>query len=582
MSDADLDNAAVAAALAEIGKLLQLEGENRYRVLAYEKAAKTVGGHTVSVAALARDGKLDELRGVGDALAQKIEELITTGSLQYLEDLRGRVPPTLLPLLELPGLGVKKVQTLWHDFGITSTDELRAALEGDRLKGASGFGGRTLQNIREALQRAHSGRVRLADALPLAQALVEGLRACPAVIRVSEAGSVRRRCETVHDLDLVASTTAPAAVADAFVALPEVVVRGSTKTTVELAKGLRADLRVVTDDEFPTTLVHFTGSKQHNVRLRERAKAAGMKISEYGVFRVDDDGGETERLDIPDEAAFFAAFDLAEIPPALREDLGEIEAAEAGDLPGRLVDYDDIAGVFHCHTTWSDGTASLEEMAAAARDLGWSYLGITDHSQTSVVAGGLKPEELEAQLEAIAAFNARIADDPAWRGFRLLSGTEVDILPDGALDFPDELLARLDLVVASVHSHLNQPRDEATARVLRALESPHVDVLGHATGRQLLKRDGSKVDLEAVIDKAAETGTIIELNASPRRLDMDWVHCRRAAERGVAIAITPDAHSPRALGHVRLGAEVARKAWLTPDQVINTRPWSDIAATLGG
>ncbi len=577
------DNARIARVLLETARLLEIQGENRFKVQAYEKAAREVASAPERVADLAQAGRLGELKGVGKGLAPKLEELARTGTMAQHQALLSAVPPGVLAMLEVPGLGPKRAKVLWAEHGVCDVESLDAACRDGRVAAFPGFGAALAKKLLEgigtlAAQRAkRGGRARLDRALATVRTLVGALRACPDVVRASEAGSARRRCETVKDVDLVASSAHPERVMDAFAALPGVVAvesRGPTKITVALEGGLKADLRVTDDSAFTTTLVHLTGSKAHNVRLRELARTRGMKISEYAVER---DG---VALEIADEPAFFAALGLAYVPPELREDAGEVEAAAAGTIPHRLVEATDLAGALHNHTDWSDGSGTLLEMATAARDRGWKYLAITDHSRSSGYAGGLSPERLVEQLAVIAGLNASFAQDPDWRGFRLLTGSEVDILPDGTLDYEDELLARLDVVVASVHSRFQQPLEEMTARVKRAIANPLVGLLGHPTGRLLLEREPYALDVADVVREAARVGCGIEINASPRRLELDWIHARLAASLGVAIAINPDAHTTGQLAHVELGATVARRAWLGPDQVLNTHPWEVVRARL--
>lgn len=569
----DVENKQIALVLEEIYQLLKLAGEDRFKLLAYERAARTVEAHPEPIAEMARAGRLKEIRGIGDALMKKITELVDTGRMAFHQRLLAETPIGLTEMLRVPGLGPKKVRLLYDERGVTDLAALERAIASGGLQGLKGFGPKTLANIQAGIERIRTmdARVPLGSALPLAERLATLVGELPDVAACAVAGSVRRRVELVKDIDLLIASEAPARVAAALTELPlirSVEAAGDTLIRVTLTGGLGADLRIVAPAAFGSALHHFTGSKAHNIRLREAAKADGRSISEYGI----ETDGETTPY--ADETAHFAALGLAFVPPELREDRGEIEAAREGRLPA-LVEATQIQGTFHCHTTWSDGLASVREMAEAARELGWSYLGIADHSQTSSYAGGLTPARLAEQLEEIDALNAE------WDDFVVLKGSEVDILPDGELDFDDDLLARLDYVVASVHSHFTMPADEMTARVLRAIRHPAVDFIGHPTGRLLARRPGYAIDLDALIDAAAQTGTSFEINCSPRRMELDWIHCRKAAAKGIAISIHPDAHQPSALRNViDLGIGVARRGWLTADQVLNTRPWDEVKAIL--
>jgi DNA polymerase (family 10) len=574
-----MDKDRVAAALAEIGTLLELQGESAFRCQAYHNGARAIESLEGDLATLVADGRLGEVRGIGDALKQKITTLVTTGSLPYLEELRAKTPPGLLQMLRIPGLGPKKVKALHDLLHVDTLEKLKEACEQDRVAELKGFGEKTQQKILAGVDFvAESGqRVRIDQALPIALALKEGVAAAPGVKRIELCGSIRRRKETIKDIDILVSSDDPDPVMDRFVALPGVVKvtgRGDTKASVVVNAGstahplhINADLRIVSDEQYPFALHYFTGSKEHGIAMRVRAQKYGLKLNEYAL------GGPDRSVPCKTEADIFGALDLAYIPPELREDTGEMEAAAADDLP-ELLEAGDLKGVFHCHTNESDGTATLEEMAKAAKDLGLHYLGIGDHSQSLTVANGLTPDRVRRQEAAIDALNGRL------KGFRVFKGTECDILPDGRLDFDDELLATFDYVVASVHSHFNQPREEMTARIVRAVRHPAVTMLGHATGRLLLRRDAYPVDLEAVLRAAAESGTMIEINAHPQRLDLDWVHCKRAKALGVKLVINPDAHSAGDVGLYPYGVDVARRGWLSKDDVFNTKTASEVAKAL--
>ncbi len=573
----------VADTLTSIAQLLDLKGENPFKIRAYVTGARAVEMFAGDLDAAARQGELGQIEGIGDALVKKITELVTTGRLQYFEDLKAGFPPTIFELFEISGLGAKKIKALYEQLGVASIAQLDAACREDRVAKLPGFGEKTARNLLAAVaQRLRSADFhRLGEVAAPTLALAEELRTHPAVIRASEAGSFRRRKEVVRDLDFVASTRNAVAVTEFFVTRPEVaevIARGPTKVSVRLQSGIQCDLRLVTEAEYPYALHHFTGSKEHNIGLRQRALERGWSINEYRFSAVADFEGTPEPLPtIRDEPEFYRSLGLDYIPPELREGLGEIEAAEHGQLP-ELVTLENLRGTFHCHTHASDGRNSLEEMAEAAQELGLEYLGIADHSKSSVQANGLSEERLAAQIAQIRELNAGY--ERAGTSFRLFAGVECDILKDGELDFPEEILASLDYVVVSVHNSFNQPVAEMTRRLIRAMENPYVTILGHLTGRMLLIREGYAVDVPAILEAAAATGTIIELNGNPRRLDMDWRWWRRAKEMGVRCAIDPDAHSRENLQHLWFGVTQARKGWLTKQDVVNCAPLGKIEGVL--
>ncbi|PAW80183.1 MAG: histidinol-phosphatase [Opitutia bacterium Tous-C8FEB] len=564
----------IADVLLEIGTLLELQGENPFKVRAYQSGARVLEGmEEADLARLVAAGELRIVKGIGEALAEKITTLHTTGQLPFVEKLRAAVGPGLVELLEVPGLGPKKIRALHERLGVDSVAALAAACTAGKVAELEGFGAKTQEKLlagvrnREAYGRRHLWW----DAAELAGAILAGLRALPAVRRAEAAGSLRRGLETVGDLDFIVAAEDPAPVVAWFVAQPgvgEVTAHGETKASVRFESGLQADLRLVPAEQFAFTLHHFTGSKEHNVQLRQRALARGWSLSEWGLTAVG--GAETPPPPVAAEEDLFRALGLAFIPPELREGRGEIEAAERGELP-RLITAGDTRGAFHNHTAASDGRNTLAEMATAAGALGWEYLGIADHSKSSFQARGLHEDRLLAQVAEIRALNAS-GRCPV----RLFAGTECDILPDGSLDFADEILAQLDYVVVSVHSAFGQDESTMTARIVRALEHPRTTMLGHLTGRLLLRREGYAVDVGRVIDAAVANGVVIELNANPWRLDLDWRHWRRAAERGLLCAINPDAHDTAGLEHVRAGVNAARKGWLVPEQVITTWPLARI------
>jgi DNA polymerase (family 10) len=563
----------IAQVLDEMGTLLEVRGENPFRCRAYHNAAQALRGLPADLSEMIADGSLAEVPGIGETLYSKTVQLATTGRLPAYEELLRSTPPGLVALLRVPGLGPKKIKALHDALKIKSLADLRAAAESGTIAGLRGFGAKTEAKILEGINFVESAgdRILQSHARRLVAPIFEAVRTHPKVLRAEICGSLRRRAETIGDLDILFSARDPAPVLDHFVKLPEVakvLAQGPTKASVRLADGVQCDLRGVEDAQFPFALHYFTGSKAHNIAMRRRALAWGYTLNEYSL--IGPDGPVACRT----EADLFAALGLAEIPPELREDVGEIEAAERGPLPP-LVDLSDLTGTFHCHTDWSDGSATLEEMAEAARSFGLSYLGIADHSRSAGYAGGLTVDRVRQQWEAIDGLNRRFGGK-----FRLFKGTECDILSDGSLDYPDELLDGFDYVVASVHSKFGMPRAEMTARIVRAIRNPRVTMLGHPTGRLLLARDGYAVDLDAVIEAAAEAGMMIEINANPHRLDLDATHCRRARARGVTIVINPDAHATGGLADLDYGIGVARRAGLGPDDVFNTTPAEAIARAL--
>lgn len=576
-----MDKDQVAAVLAEIGVLLELKGENPFKCRAYANAARQLEGLTEPLEQLVAENRLGQLKGIGEALQEKIATLVTTGRLPYYEELKASIPPGLVEMLQIPGLGPKRIQLLHERLGVDSVDRLEAACRAGQVAALEGFGEKTQAKILEGIahRRQYAQRHLLSDALEAAEPILEALRAHPAVIRCSTAGSLRRWRETIGDVDFVVSSRQPDAVVEFFATRPgveRVLARGGTKASVVLPGGLQADLRVVSDAEYPFALAYFTGSKAHNIVMRQRALARGLRLNEYGLFRSTQETRDpARRVPCADEAEIFARLDLAYIPPELREDLGEFAAAEAGPLP-RLIEWTDLKGALHGHSDWSDGRNPLEDIARHAEELGLQYWAITDHSRASFQANGLDPARLRRQIRAIAALNRRLAD--SGRSFRLLTGTEVDILREG-LDYPDDLLAELDVVVASLHVPAGSEA-ENTKRLIRAAENPHVHMLGHLTGRLLLRREPAPVNATAVMDACAATGTWIELNCNPYRFDLDWRLWPYARSKGVQCVINPDAHRLEHFGFLRLGAGVARKGWLTPAEVVNTLPLDQLRRAL--
>jgi DNA polymerase (family 10) len=568
-----METAKIAQILDEMGTLLEVRGENPFRCRAYHTAAQALRGLPADLSGMLADGSLAEVPGIGETMLAKVAQLLSTGQLPSYGELRRSTPPGLVALLRVPGLGPKKIIALHETLKVESLADLRAAAEAGKIAVLKGFGEKTQAKILEGIGFVESvgDRILQSEARRLVAPILEAVRKQSGVIQAEACGSLRRRADTIGDLDVLFSAKDPAPILDAFVKLPDVakvLAHGPTKASVRLADGVQCDLRGVEDAQFPFALHYFTGSKAHNIAVRRRALARGMTLNEYAL--TGPDGPVRCRT----EADLFAALGLAEIPPELREDVGEIEAAERGPLPP-LVTLEDLTGTFHCHTDWSDGGASLAEMAEAARSAGLKYLGIADHSRSAAYAGGLSVERVREQWAEIDKLN-RKSDGK----FRLFKGTECDILADGSLDFPDELLEGFDYVVASVHSLFGMPRAEMTARIVRAVSNPRVTMLGHPSGRLLLARDAYAVDLDAVIEAAARSGAMIEINADPHRLDLDATHCRRARERGVTIVVNPDAHSTGGLANLDYGIGVARRAGLGPAEVFNTAPLKAITRAL--
>lgn len=565
--------AEVVDVLEEIGRLLELKGENPFKVRAYANAARALADLDEPLDRVLAEGRLREIPGIGAAIADKIVAYAGTGSIPLLERLRGEIPAGVLDLVAVPGLGVKRARAAYETLGIASLDDLEAAAASGRLAEVPGFGEKTARTILASLERvrAYTGRWLSAEARPLAERLLAALRADPDVVRAEIAGGLRRAMETVHDVDLVAASVEPAAVLERFASLPNVAAvtaRGDSKATVRLAGGIPADILVVDPGAFPFALQYLTGSEAHNTRLRGLARRRGLKLNEYALL-----GKDGKPVDCADETAVYNALGLAWIPPEMREDRGEIEAARKNGLP-RLVERGDLRGVLHVHTEWSDGRTSIQAMAEAARATGYEYLAVCDHSRSAAYAGGLSVDRLREQREEIERVNAGL------EGFVVLAGCEVDIRSDGGLDYPDDVLAGLDLAVGSLHSRLGLPREEQTERVLRAIENPWLDVLGHPAGRVLNRREGADLDMERVFDAAADAGVALEVNGDPHRLDLDWRWHQAAMGRGIRFAIDPDAHRPEQLDYVDNGIGIARKGWVTREAVLNALPLEEFRKAL--
>ena len=559
-------NQEIARLLDDIAVLLELQGDSPYRVGAYREAARRIENMPEDIEALWQEGRLREIPGVGESIAAKIDEYLSTGQLRYYEYLKREVKPGVASLLSVPGLGPRRARLIYDRLGVTNIEELAEAARQHQLRTLPGLGARSEENILREIHRLQqrTSRMLLGVALPVAEHVVQMLRGHPAIQRASPAGSIRRMRETIGDIDILIASSRPREAMEAFTTLPivkEVLAVGGTKASILTREELQIDARVVDPANWGAALQYFTGSKSHNIALRELAISEGYKVNEYGVFR--DSTGE--RVGGEREEDVYRILGLSMIPPELRENRGEIEAARFGRLP-KLVERNDIKGDLHVHTDWSDGSASLPQMVEAARALGYQYLAITDHSGSLGIAHGLLPERLREQRRQIDRLNESVAP------FRILAGSEVDIRADGTLNFDDRVLADLEIVTASVHSAFGQSRERMTQRIVRALRNPHVDVLNHPMGRLLNKREGYDVDLEIVLRAAAETGTIIEINSSPERLDLDDVWARRAKELGVTLVINTDAHSPQTLANMRYGVAVARRGWLEAANVLNTLP----------
>ena len=567
-------NAEIADAFAELADLYELDGAIVHRVLAYRNAAKAIRDSGASVATLARAGRAQEVAGVGKTLAEKIDVLLDTGSIPSAEKLKARIPAELVQVTRIPGLGPKRARKLHDELGISSLDELRRAAEAGNLRDVPGFGAKAEENVLAALAAGVDGRPAerwlLSRALAVAEELRDALRGHPAAERVEIAGNARRMAETCKDLDIVATATDAPALAEAFCALPLIDVvhsSGEAGARTTTNHGMAVDLRIVPPRNFGNLLQHFTGSKQHNEALRAEAVRRGLHVSEYGI--TDDADGRTHECATEEDVYRVLGMDYVE--PELRENRGELAAARAGTLP-ELVRSDDLRGDLHCHTTASDGRNSVEEMAAAALDLGYEYLAITDHSATHGFGNHVTPEHLRRHIAHVREVDAQLD------GLRLLPGSEVNILPDGSLDYEDDLLRELDWVIASAHSSFRMNAEEMTARLVRAIEHPLVDAIGHPTGRLIESREPYLVDVESLVEAAARTGTFLEINSNPDRRDLSEVHARLAAEAGVKLLVDSDAHGVERLPNVRYGVATARRAWLAAADVANTRGLDDLRA----
>jgi len=561
-----MDNGQVAEIFDAMADVLDIQGANYHRLMAYRRAAENVAALGRPLEEIWISGELESIAGIGKTLAAKIDELMRTGKLEAYQKLRAQVPDGVVDMLQVPGVGPKSASKFWKELGIESVENLAQAAKDGRLRALHGFGPKTEHNILDGIEllSQRTGRTRLGDAWPLAEKMLTALAEVPGVIRVAPAGSLRRMRETVGDLDLLVASEDPMPVMKHFRRLPQVkdvMLSGPTKTSVQTRKGFQVDLRVLEPQRWGTALQYFTGSQAHNVRLRGLALERGLSLSEYALKR--EDGKE---ILCDSEEDLYETLGLPFIPPELREDRGEIDAAQEDRLPD-LLELEDLRGDFQFHTTWSDGHHSLLTMARAAQSLGLEYALVTDHSHGLGIAGGLNVDRLREQQAEIAVINEQLDGH-----FHLLSGIEVEVRGDGTLDLPDEILAELDLVVAAVHGGLRQSRERVTARMLKAIDNPHVDIIAHPTGRLIGERPGGDFDMEAIFRAAAETGTALEINAHPARLDLNDVHARRAVEWGVNLVISSDAHDVTGFALLRFGVATARRGWITTAHVLNSRP----------
>jgi DNA polymerase (family X) len=575
---------AIAGVLEQIATLLELKNENPFKIRAYTNAARAIETFGGNVADFQDEEALSKIPGIGKSLALKIKELAATGSLKYLEELSAEFPSGIHELFSLPGLGAKKIKALYDKLQISSIEQLQKACETGRVAELPGFGETTQQKLCDIIAKraAHAGSFQFGQIATEAETLRSDLAAHDSALQVDLAGSYRRRKEVVHDLDLLVATKKPESITRFFVSHPlveSIIAQGPTKSSVRLRSGVQCDLRVVSTAEYPFALAYFTGNKEHNIELRSRALQRGWTLNEYRLAPLPIDPKAKKKRPVKkipkvqDETGVYRAVDLDFIPPELRENWGEFEASEKHLLP-KLIEKENLRGTFHCHTTASDGHNSIEEMAEAAQELGLEYLGIADHSRSSTQAHGIDEGKLRSQITNIQRLNKKR------RGFRLFAGVECDILRDGSLDFSDEVLSELDYVVASVHSVFNLSEADMTSRVIRAIENPFVTILAHPTGRLLLKRDPYQIDIPKILDAAARTGTWIELNAAPKRLDLDWRWWPLAKQKGVKCVINPDAHRTERLQDLWFGIGIARKGWLTKDDVMNCLPLGKVERAL--
>lgn len=543
---------------------MEIKGDNPFKINSFRKAARVLENITEDVESIYREGKLQGVPGIGKGIAERIGQLVNTGQCQDYEELKKTIPSGLLEILSIPEVGPKTVQLVWKKLNITTLNQLEEAVKKHKLRDLFRMGEKTEKNILRGIEflSRRKGRLLLGDAYPLAEQVVSALKGHPQVQKISPCGSLRRYKETIGDIDILVTSSHPQEVMDAFVGLPqvkEVLAHGPTKSSVLTNLDIQMDLRVVEKESFGAALQYFTGSKEHNIKLREMARGKGLKISEYGVFK-----GEKKRIAGREEEEVYAALNLPWIPPELRENLGEVEAAKRGRLP-QLVELGDLKGDLHIHSNFSDGASSLLELVEEARKKGYQYIAVTDHSQSLKIAKGLSEQKLLKQIEEIKKINKRLSN------FKILSGTEVDIKADGSLDYSNEVLRKLDLVVAAVHSGFKQTKEAMTERIIKAMRNENVDVIAHPTGRLINQRDEYKVDLERLLEAAKETKTVLEINAYPERLDLRDIHCKRAKEYGVKLVISTDAHQESQLDFIKYGVATARRGWLEKEDILNTK-----------
>tara|TARA_B100002019_G_scaffold56195_1_gene48282 strand:+ start:1722 stop:3446 length:1725 start_codon:yes stop_codon:yes gene_type:complete len=565
----------IVTILNQIALILEIKGENAFKIRAYKNGSEIIENYGDDIIQITKDGKLGELKGIGKALASKIEEIVETGKLTYLDKLKLEFPDTFFDLFEISNLGPKKIKKLYDNLQIDSIDKLEASCKNNEISKISGFGKKSVEAILESIsfRKSNSKFFRTGDIAPIAESILEFLRQLPQTSQAEIAGSYRRGKEIVHDIDFIVATKLPVEIINEFTEMPEVaqvISKGKTKSSVRLNNGLQCDLRAVKNSEFPFALNYFTGSKAHNVKMRSLAIKNGYSLNEYAL----NSKTKTNEDVINDESDLYKALGLSFIHPALREDQGEVEAAKDASLPN-LIQIENLKGTFHNHTTASDGKNSLSEMAEAATDLGLQYLGISDHSKSSVQANGLSDEELLQQVKEIKDFNDRNNNE-----LTIFSGVECDILKDGSLDYNESVLSQLDYCIASVHSSFSLTENEMTQRVIKAIESPHVTMIGHLTGRLLLLRKPYDINVSKIIDACAKNNTIIEINANPRRLDMDWRWWKKAKDKGVKCSINPDAHKIEHFQYLHFGVKIAQKGWLESSDVVNCLPIDEIKKLL--
>ena len=566
-------NLALARIFSEIADMLEIKEASIFRISAYRRAARAMESLTEDVAEVAARDDLEEIPGVGTSTAEKIEEYLESGKITYYEELRASLPAGITTLMSVPEVGPKTAVLLYEKLGVTTIDELEKAARQGLVRQLPRMGAKTEENILKGIEliRRTKERLPLGQVLPHAKEIEDALRALKEVKAISLAGSIRRMKETIGDIDVLVTSSRPARVMDVFTTLPQVqrvLAKGPTRSSVLLEVGIQADVRVVKPESFGAALQYFTGSKEHNVKLREKGVRRGLKINEYGIFRVKDEKRVAGRT----EEEVYAALDLPWIPPEIREGQGEVELAEKGRLP-RLVELQDIRGDLQMHTRWSDGSDSAEEMARAAKERGYEYIAITDHSQSLKFVGGVTVEELRDHAKLVK----QVADKV---GIAILMGTECEVHPDGSLDYPDEVLKELDIVLAAVHTRFRMSEAEMTKRMIKAMENPHVDVVAHPTGRLLGQRESYSVNVERLVEAARRTGTVLEINAGPQRLDLRDTQARMAQERGVKLAINTDAHTRYQLRYMEFGVGTARRGWVEKKNVINTLPLNDLRAFL--